>query len=93
MIGERLIPTSLAQLEANQPIDNYWIRANPHGTGNFTSGINSAILRYDGAPVADPNVTTPPALVNLLREQDLTPFTPMPVVRDPNMTTGAQSRL
>ena len=87
-----MILTSLAQLEANQPIDNYWIRASPDNMGDFTNGNNSAILRYEGAPVVDPNVTKPPALVNMLREQDLTPFMPMPVVRDPNMTTGAQLR-
>ena len=75
-------PSHLAQLDANQPIDNYWIRANPdHGTVNFTGGINSAILRYSGAEPVEPNVTVAPPLVNELREQDLTPFTPMPVVR------------
>ena len=60
---------------------------------DFTNGNNSAILRYEGAPVADPNVTEPPALANMLHEQDLAPFTPMPVVRDPNTTAGGQSRL
>ena len=91
--AEHLILTSLAQLKADQPIDNYWIRANPHGEGNFTNGINSAILRYEGAPAADPDVTKPPVLVNQLCEQDLTPFTPMPVVRDFDMPEGVQLRL
>ncbi|KAG9309086.1 laccase C [Chiua virens] len=38
---------------ANQTAGNYWIRAGPPG-GTFTGGINSAILRYNGAPVQDP---------------------------------------
>jgi len=35
------------------------IRANPNlGTTGFVNGINSAILRYVGAPVEEPAVTT-----------------------------------
>lgn len=45
-------------LTANQPSNNYWIRANPNlGTTGFLGGLNSAILRYAQAPVADPNTT------------------------------------
>ena len=66
-------------LEANQPVDNYWIRANPNfGPVGFENGMNSAILRYDGAPEIEPtssSVTTKP-----LQETDLRPLTPMPVV-------------
>ncbi|KAH9971059.1 laccase [Russula compacta] len=42
-------------LEANQPVDNYWIRALPN-TGNQTYDdfTNLAILRYVGAPIRDP---------------------------------------
>ncbi|THU84445.1 laccase lcc5 [Dendrothele bispora CBS 962.96] len=37
-------------LNANQDVDNYWIRANPStGTSGYSGGINSAILRYIGA--------------------------------------------
>ena len=69
------------QLEANQPIDNYWIRANPNeGTQGFAGGINSAILRYEGAPPTEPNSTVVQPNVKLLRETDLTPFVRMPVV-------------
>jgi iron transport multicopper oxidase len=60
-------------LTANQTVDNYWIRANPSratSTG-FAGGVNSAILRYNGAPVADP-VTTDTAS-NLLQETSLVP--------------------
>jgi iron transport multicopper oxidase len=46
-------------LTANQPVDNYWIRALPNsGQGSlatgFAGGLNSAILRYRGARKADP---------------------------------------
>ncbi|KAH7891007.1 laccase 3 [Phlebopus sp. FC_14] len=58
-------------LEANQPVDNYWIRALP-GTfpSNFSNGINSAILRYAGAPLEEPPTRTWPQ-VNVLNETDL----------------------
>ncbi|KAF9563631.1 hypothetical protein CPC08DRAFT_824885 [Agrocybe pediades] len=46
-------------LKTNQPISNYWIRANPNaGTTGFAGGLNSAILRYWGAPNADPATTS-----------------------------------
>ena len=54
------IPTVAAQrysfiLDANQTIQNYWIRANPTSyRSNFIGGLNSAILRYSGAPIQDP---------------------------------------
>ncbi|KAG2056220.1 laccase T2 copper depleted [Suillus hirtellus] len=42
-------------LEANQPVDNYWIRALP-STANATydGGLSTAILRYVGASEVDP---------------------------------------
>ena len=69
-------------LIASQPIANYWIRANPSlGTTGFAGGINSAVLRYLGAPVnKDPNTTQTPNS-NPLREQNLHPlniFTTVP---------------
>jgi iron transport multicopper oxidase len=58
-------------LEANQPVDNYWIRALPGSyASNFTNGLNSAILRYAGAPDEEPQNRTWP-LVNMLDETDL----------------------
>ncbi|KAG9316054.1 Cupredoxin [Chiua virens] len=39
---------------ANQPPGNYWIRASTNKNGNFTGGINSAILRYAGQPSSEP---------------------------------------
>ncbi|KAL0573755.1 hypothetical protein V5O48_008198 [Marasmius crinis-equi] len=43
-------------LEANQPVGNYWIRANPNvpSIAGFANGINSAILRYKDAPEEEP---------------------------------------
>ncbi|KDQ59157.1 laccase [Jaapia argillacea MUCL 33604] len=44
-------------LEANQPVDNYWIRALPNNglsSSGFSGGLNSAILRYAGANSSDP---------------------------------------
>ncbi|KAF9461471.1 laccase [Collybia nuda] len=59
-------------LEANQPVGNYWIRANPNmGPGGFTNGINSAILRYSGAATGDP--TTKPSSTKPMLETDLHP--------------------
>ncbi|KAI0042576.1 multicopper oxidase [Auriscalpium vulgare] len=52
-------------LNANQSPDNYWIRSIPAG-GTTTGGLNSAILRYDGANATDPTTsakTSPVALV------------------------------
>ncbi|KAG6810472.1 hypothetical protein H0H92_011707 [Tricholoma furcatifolium] len=47
-----------AILEANQAVDNYWIRANPdlRGLPGFDGGRNLAILRYAGAPETDPSI-------------------------------------
>ncbi|KAF4581293.1 laccase [Pleurotus pulmonarius] len=43
-------------LHANQKVDNYWIRASPNlGPQGFAGGLNSAILRYVGAPETDPS--------------------------------------
>ncbi|KAG2141821.1 laccase [Suillus clintonianus] len=41
-------------LDANQPVDNYWIHALPNYDTTFAGGQNSAILRYEGAPDLDP---------------------------------------
>jgi iron transport multicopper oxidase len=60
-------------LNANQPIANYWIRANPNnGVQGFAGGINSAILRYLGAPNADPTTTS--SVSNPLAETSLVPL-------------------
>nr|AID59415.1 laccase 7 precursor [Cerrena sp. HYB07] len=68
-----------AVLNANQPVGNYWVRANPNlGTTGFTGGINSAILRYKGAPVAEPT-TTQTTSTKPLQEPNLRPLVSMPV--------------
>ncbi|KAI0073552.1 laccase A [Panus rudis PR-1116 ss-1] len=66
-------------LEANQPIGNYWISANPdHGPQGFTGGINSAILRYKGAPNKEP-ISNRTVSVAPLIETNLHPLVPMRV--------------
>nr|BAI66141.1 laccase [Pleurotus salmoneostramineus] len=64
-------------LNANQAVGNYWIRGNPNPAASlpgFDGGINSAILRYKGAPTKEPTteLATPKAP---LREQDLAALT------------------
>ncbi|KAI0078066.1 laccase 5 [Panus rudis PR-1116 ss-1] len=67
-------------LHANQPENNYWIRAQPN-TGNttFIGGLNSAILRYVGAPKKEPVTVQQPSKTPL-KEIDLRPlkYTPVP---------------
>ncbi|KAH8825049.1 yellow laccase [Flagelloscypha sp. PMI_526] len=62
-------------LKTNQPIGNYWIRAKPNagnGLNTFDGGLNSAILRYLGAPNAEPPATqTEDPTVRALVETDL----------------------
>ncbi|KAF9233718.1 laccase [Melanogaster broomeanus] len=58
-------------LEANQTVDNYFIRVNPTSyNSTFNNGLNSAILRYSGAPIEDPPTRKWP-LVNPLLESNL----------------------
>ncbi|OBZ71590.1 Laccase-2 [Grifola frondosa] len=58
-------------LHANQTIGNYWVRANPDsGVLGFAGGINSAILRYVGAPAEEPTITNQSS-INPLNEVDL----------------------
>ncbi|KAG7443864.1 laccase [Guyanagaster necrorhizus] len=62
-------------LEANQLVDNYWIRAAPNDAGpqGFENGINSAILRYEGAPDTEPTTSIQSNVIPLL-ETDLHPL-------------------
>nr|ACO53431.1 laccase 5 [Trametes sp. C30] len=65
-------------LIADQPIDNYFIRANPNvGNRGFAGGINSAILRYDGAAPVEPTTVQPPSVIPMV-EADLTTFDSRP---------------
>ncbi|KAF5354349.1 hypothetical protein D9757_014332 [Collybiopsis confluens] len=68
-------------LNATQPtINNYWVRANPNvGPTGFEGGINSAILRYQGAPIDAEPPTVQSPLVNQLKETSLVPLTLPPV--------------
>ncbi|KAJ7248476.1 laccase 3 [Mycena rebaudengoi] len=72
-------------LKADQGVDNYWVRSVPSlGDTSFAGGVNSAILRYVGADVSDPqtefkNSTSP------LVETDLHPLEPIPVPGRPEI--------
>ncbi|KAJ7919626.1 laccase [Mycena leptocephala] len=62
-------------LNANQKVDNYWVRAQPTLPGSnqgFVNGTNSAILRYANARIADP--TTNSTSTKPLVETDLHPL-------------------
>ncbi|KAJ7734089.1 laccase [Mycena metata] len=66
-------------LTANQPIGNYWIRTVANGgTAGFDNGINSAILRYLGAPLVDPATTATTSAAPLV-ETNLHPLVATPV--------------
>ena len=66
-------------LNANQPVGNYWIRANPNvGTSGFAGGINSAILRYKGAPNKEPAAPAAQPNANFLNESKLRSTKPVP---------------
>ncbi|KAH9963959.1 laccase [Lactifluus volemus] len=77
-------------VNANQPINNYWLRALPitgtMGNAGFNESINVGVFHYDGAPEAPP--TTDPA-VNVpvcakpLIETDLHPLISTPVPGNP----------
>ncbi|KAG2114628.1 laccase [Suillus discolor] len=58
-------------LQANQPVKNYWVRGLPNTPGaNYIGGVNSAILRYQGAPAVNPiTIALPPK--NQLQETNL----------------------
>ncbi|KAJ6513666.1 yellow laccase [Mycena vitilis] len=76
-------------LTANKPVGNYWIRTVANGgVAGFDNGINSAILRYVGAPVQDPatNVTTS---VAPLVETNLHPAVGQPAVPGKPVPGGA----
>ncbi|KAK0231920.1 laccase lcc5 [Armillaria nabsnona] len=61
-------------LNADQEIGNYWIRADPSvGTQGFESGINSAILRYNGADNVEPDPVIIRS-VSPMRETQLAPL-------------------
>ncbi|KAJ7890152.1 laccase-1 [Mycena olivaceomarginata] len=52
-------------LNANQTVDNYWIRApptggNPINNPNFNASLTLAILRYVGAPEVEPTTVNVP---------------------------------
>ncbi|KAJ6610545.1 yellow laccase [Mycena sp. CBHHK59/15] len=68
-------------LNANQKVDNYWVRAPPNGNQDYTNGKYSAILRYLVAPNVDPTTNSTPT--QLLLETDLHPLALTPVPGKP----------
>jgi iron transport multicopper oxidase len=67
-------------LTANQAVSNYWIRTVANGgTAGFDNGINSAILRYVGAPIQDPATNAATAVAPLV-ETNLHPAVGQPPV-------------
>ncbi|GBE79135.1 laccase [Sparassis latifolia] len=66
-------------LEANQPVENYWIRANAS-----LGPAGSAILRYVGAPPVKPTTTASPS-VNPLEETNLHALTNAQAPGAPNI--------
>nr|AAW28936.1 laccase A [Trametes sp. 420] len=62
-------------LNADQDVGNYWLWAVPNiGTVSVSGGVNSAILRYDGADPVEPDAADPSSS-NLLQETSLVPLT------------------
>lgn len=74
-------------VEANQDVDNYWIRALPNTGGqNFSDLTNLAVLHYAGAananPTYDPTANIPVSIIPLV-ETDLHPLTYSPAPGNP----------
>ncbi|KAJ7117198.1 yellow laccase [Mycena crocata] len=67
-------------LNANKDVSNYWIRTVANqGTAGFDNGINSAILRYVGAPIQDPSTPITTSVAPLV-ETNLHPVLTEPLV-------------
>jgi iron transport multicopper oxidase len=61
-------------LDASNDVSNYWIRAEPpNSTAVASTGINTAILRYNGASLVDPTTTADTSILPLV-ETDLHPL-------------------
>ncbi|KAI0276838.1 phenol oxidase [Russula aff. rugulosa BPL654] len=74
-------------VNANQPVDNYWIRSLPNATDrNYTNLNNLAVLHYAGAssgnPKSDPTVYIPVSQAPLV-ETELHPLVPSSVPGNP----------
>ncbi|VDC05858.1 unnamed protein product [Peniophora sp. CBMAI 1063] len=75
-------------LNADQPVDNYWIRSFPQSASanalaqTYDNGLNQAILRYKGAPEVDPTTTDDSGRLPLI-ETNLHPLEAMPVPGTP----------
>ncbi|KAF9254733.1 laccase [Marasmius fiardii PR-910] len=76
-------------LNANKPVGNYWIRSKPNAglEQSFINGMNSAILRYEGAPDEEPAEQLEDDIVttNPLKEQRLSPLETRQVPGEPRL--------
>ncbi|KAJ7436826.1 laccase 2 precursor [Mycena latifolia] len=80
-------------LTADKPVDNYWIRTVANGgTAGFDNGINSAILRYVGAPIQDPATPVATSVIPLV-ETNLHPAIGEPPVPGLPIPGGADVTL
>lgn len=74
-------------LTADKPVGNYWIRSKPNAgiEQSFINGMNSAILRYEGAPDEEPaqQLEDDIVLTNPLKETKLSPLETRPVPGEP----------
>nr|AAM66348.1 laccase 2 [Trametes sp. C30]AAM66349.1 laccase 2 [Trametes sp. C30] len=72
-------------LTADQDVDNYWMWAIPNvGTINTDGGVNSAILRYDGAAEIEPEAASP-SVNNQLVESNVVPLTDVAAPGNPTV--------
>jgi len=70
-------------LNANQPVNNYWIRALPSPQDTTDNGVNSAILRYAGANITNPTTRDTSGKLPLI-ETNLHPLVSSPVPGEPS---------
>ncbi|KAH7923707.1 laccase [Leucogyrophana mollusca] len=83
---------------ANKQVGNYWIRALPNtANSTFEDGLNMAILRYQGAPEADPTTNQTKSVMPLV-ESNLhalinpgAPGIPQPGAADINLHLAVQN--
>ncbi|KAJ7127169.1 laccase 1 [Mycena epipterygia] len=80
-------------LNANQPVDNYWMRSvSNFGLPGFNYGTNSAILRYVGAPIEEPSTNVTTSVIPLV-ENNLHPVPTEPGVPGLPIPGGADVTL
>nr|ACL93462.1 Lac1 [Cerrena unicolor]AEQ35306.1 laccase [Cerrena unicolor] len=91
-VNPSILPATYSLFNANQPVDNYWVRATQSLYHGFSGGNNSPILRYKGATVAEP-ATSQTTSTKPLLETNLHPLvsTPVPGLPQPGGTDVVQN--